>query len=265
MTLLPDSLSSAGCHSTTAPAPVTHTLQVLLFYVRQAPLGTDAPKLLLQSGVIRSVAAVLPRTAGRGSAGEPVRLLALLCATSSIDACKWLLAVPGVKTWLAGPELQAAGQHEAYGALWQLLSARLQPGGGDDGDSGLLCLLQRSDLEDVPRLAACLALMTDMQQASRSGLSFSARLQGALRALVSDLRIKSAAAAPSQATVAVAEVAGSEGQPANSLQQGESSDDDDELKLHMDASTLVARRARRIMPECIRMAKGLLTTGGKTD
>ena len=241
-------------------------LQVLLFYVRQAPVGTDAPKLLLQSGVIRSVAAVLPRTAGTGSAGEPVRLLALLCATSSIDACKWLLAVPGLKTWLAGPELQAAGQHEAYGALWQLLSARLQPGGGNDGESGLLRLLQQSDLEDVPRLAACLALMTDMQQVSRNGMSFSACLQGALRALVLDLRIKAAAAAPSQATVAVVEVAGTDVQSANGEQQGESSDDDDDdLKLHMDASTLVARRARRIMPECIRMAKGLLTTGGKTD
>lgn len=283
--------------------------QVLVFYLRQRPGGVDAAKQLLNSGVVRGLAVLLPKACpssssstsssappqppahdrpSSGGAAEPLRQLALLCAACSpSEAGAWLLAVPGFKAWLhSDVEMQPGGKAEAHGALWQLLTMSTLAGSGQKPTKGEGRSLASADGAaaqdpisallhslDLGRLQSVLRLMSLVHQTTDGKLAWGPVVQARMKGLAEELRGRAAETSalrqPSGASQhAAAETDDTHSDSSDVSGDGQDEDEiDDDLKLHqdIDPEMLKARRAKQLVPDCIRMIKALVVSGGKTD
>lgn len=129
----------------------------------------------------------------------------------------------------------------------------------------------------VLRLHTLLQLLTHLHQACDGRLAWSKAVDAALRSALSKLR--TAASAASNSTGAGASP-GSSGGASNgggaadgagagdrdaAGGAGAVGDVDERKEVELDPDALMKRRAKQLQPQCLKLLKQLLTTGGKTD
>lgn len=259
---------------------------VLLFYVLERPGGVDVARQFLSAGVVRALSMLLPKY--EGGDGEPLRLLALVLSSCSSDVAAWMLAVPAVQGWLGGSACAPGGIHQAHGALWKLLATAAAGGTAaskvsDAGPGQLLSLLDAGQLEQLYRT---LLLMQAVHHAADGRVAWGKDVQARLTGLGADLRTRASsisssascgrtAASDSNGAEAASNQGGVESStgkgkavPAGTLWVGSTDDGDeghDDGKAPAGTAVLAARREARLLPECARIVKGLLTIGGKTE
>ncbi len=262
--------------------------QVMLFYVQQRPGGVDVAKQLLQAGIIRSVAALLPKArpstttaaSTSPSSAEPLRLLVLLCSASSADVRQWLLAVPRVRAWLQGAEeLKAGGTAECHGAIWRLLAssgAGVFPSEEQHQNSdSIMAMLQLPKGEDcdMRRLRILLRLMLDVHQVSDGRFHWGTEITDRLKSLPEELRSRYAAC------ITFATGGGSISGGAEGRADCDSSDDDELGRgaagaedatstghaACITSSRAKGQRSKQLVSECLLLIKSLVVSGGKTD
>ena len=230
-------------------------------------------------------------------AAEPLRQLALLCAACSpSEAGAWLLAVPGFKAWLkSDADMQPGGKAEAHGALWQLLTASTLPDGASGQKPSKAALGEGSALVtaggaapedsvsdllnslDLARLQGVLRLMSLVHQTTDGKLAWGSVVQARMKGLAEELRGRAAetsalqqpSSRPQHAETAGIPLCGSgvtsDGSDVSGDEDADEIDDDLKLRQDIDPEMLKARRAKQLVPDCIRMIKALVVSGGKTD
>ena len=158
------------------------------------------------------------------------------------------------------------------------------PGKGDSGSSGgvepLLALLHSDDL---PRLRRVLQLMLSVHQAADGRVPWEQEeVLPRIRALGEELRGRAAGGAAAAAAAAMdksgrpfhpppgTDAAGAAGDGADGLEESDQDEEldalDGEKAAEVDPEVLEARKAKQLLPECMRMLKALsVSGGGKTD
>lgn len=240
--------------------------QLSCHYVLHAPPSAAAPaklqEALLRGGLFRSLVLLL-RDAGAAPAAEPLRRAMLTACAAAPGLAAWAAAVPGFNAAWEEPAFLAGGACELHGAAWAALAeAEAAPGGGDARLAAALAAQQPLDADRLPGLYASLLLLADLQQASGRGARapWGPAAGAALSSLALALRSLSFAEEEAEGGAGAAA-----GDP-----EAEAAADARKLAQTpaQQAPRLAARRARRLQPECLRLAKALAQrpgAAGKAD
>jgi hypothetical protein len=165
--------------------------------------------------------------------------------------------MPGVAAAWAAPPFAPGGALALHAALWAWLGG---DAGSDAAAAAALAAAAPAAAERLPALLDALRLLEDLRRAARGRRE---AVGPAARAALSGI------AAALRAATYVAEDAGG---AAAAAARGSGSDSDSDgggaeaAKLARSAeeqgAALAARRARRLLPECLRLAKALSAAGG---
>ncbi|KAF8064495.1 hypothetical protein HT031_003294 [Scenedesmus sp. PABB004] len=240
------------------------------------PAGVDVGAALTQRGVTRNVTALFAQHAADGAA-EPLRRALLLAACSSQATAAWVLAVPTVTAQLQHPAFALGGPAEAHGALWELLAARQrQPGGAAAAEAGAGCgqllallALDPADTAALQRQVAALQLLADARGAAGRQALWGGPVLAALKALAGAVK----ALPPPGGAGGEAPRGARRREGAKAADSDADSDDEQPDQAARRGAAppgragpgLAARQAAQLAPAALRLVKGLLTTGGKTD